>query len=82
MLANAPFSDVIFDCEDKQIPAHKSILSSTAFLLFISNFIAVRSPVFHTMFASGMKEANNGIVKIGDCSAHLFQVVLKFMYPR
>lgn len=34
LLANAPFSDVIFDCEDKQIPAHKSILSSTAFLLF------------------------------------------------
>ena len=41
---------------------------------------SARSPVFATMFASGMKEADTGQVRIEDVDPSTFKRFLKFLY--
>ena len=53
--------------QEVRIPAHKLILS-------------MRSPVFRTMFASGMVEARTNEVRIQDFDAAVVMEVLRFLY--
>lgn len=60
-------SDVTITIEDKNIEAHKSIL-------------AARSPVFHAMFSSNMKENNEDKVNIEDIDYNVMEEMLYFIY--
>jgi len=60
-------SDVAFEIGEEVIPAHKLILKA-------------RVPAFERMFASGMREANSGRIRIDDANAAAFKQVLKFIY--
>ena len=60
-------SDVAFEIGEEVIPAHKLILKA-------------RVPAFERMFASGMREANSGRIRIDDADAAAFKQVLKFIY--
>jgi len=60
-------TDVEFLIGDESISAHRSILST-------------RSPVFAGMFASGMKEARTGQVRIDDVDLDSFRFFLRFLY--
>ena len=53
--------------QEVRIPAHKCILSA-------------RSPVFRTMFASGMAEARTNEVRIQDFDAAVVKEFLRFLY--
>ena len=60
-------SDVAFEIGEDVIPAHKLILKA-------------RVPAFDRMFASGMKDANSGRIRIDDADPAAFKQVLKFIY--
>ena len=62
-------SDVSFVIGDEIIPAHKSVLIA-------------RVPFFDKMFASGMSEAESGVVKIDDdaVDAATYKECLQFIY--
>jgi len=60
-------TDVEFLVGEEAFGAHRSLLSA-------------RSPVFAAMFASGMKEALTGRVRIEDVNPTTFQRFLKFLY--
>jgi len=60
-------TDVEFLVGEESFGAHRSLLSA-------------RSPVFAAMFASGMKEAATGQVRIEDVDPTTFQHFLKFLY--
>jgi len=64
---NRKMTDVEFLVGEEVYGAHRSLLS-------------VRSPVFSAMFASGMKEAETGRVRIEDVDPNTFQRFLKFLY--
>jgi len=65
---NRKLTDVEFLVGEEAFGAHRSLLS-------------VRSPVFAAMFASGMKEAETGRVRIiEDVDPNTFQRFLKFLY--
>jgi len=64
---NRKMTDVEFLLGDEAFGAHRSILSA-------------RSPVFAAMFASGMKEAETGQVRIEDVDHETFLKFLKFLY--
>ena len=64
---NGKMTDVEFLVGEEAFGAHRSLLSA-------------RSPVFAAMFASGMKEAETGKVRIEDVDARTFQNLLKFLY--
>lgn len=59
--------DVILECENKVIKAHKSVLSC-------------RSPVFEGMFRSDTKEALEGKVIIRDTPFHIFEKIIRYIY--
>jgi len=60
-------TDVEFVVGEECFGAHRSLLSA-------------RSPVFAAMFASGMKEAETGQVRIEDVDPTTFQLFMKFLY--
>jgi len=60
-------TDVEFQVENSKVTAHKMILSA-------------RSSVFRTMFASGMKEATCGVVKVKDIPCHIFKEMINYIY--
>lgn len=60
-------SDVTFQCENETIPAHRLVLSS-------------KSPVFAAMFATNMKKANEGHIKIDDMNPKTLKEFLKIFY--
>ena len=60
-------TDVEFLVGEEALGAHRSLLCA-------------RSPVFAAMFASGMKEAENGHVRIEDVDPPSFERFLKFLY--
>jgi len=64
---NKKMTDVEFLVGEETFGAHRSLLSA-------------RSPVFAAMFASGMKEAVDGQVRIEDVNPTTFQLFLKFLY--
>jgi len=64
---NKKMTDVEFLVGEEAFGAHRSLLSA-------------RSPVFAGMFASGMKEAETGQVRIDDTDPKIFQCFLKFLY--
>jgi len=64
---NRKMTDVEFLVGEEAFGAHRSLLSA-------------RSPVFAAMFASGMKEAETGRVRIEDVDPATFQRFLKFLY--
>ena len=64
---NRMMTDVEFLVGEEAFGAHRSLLSA-------------RSPVFAAMFASGMKEAETGQVRIEDVDPTTFQQFLKFLY--
>lgn len=59
--------DVILECENKTIKAHKSVL-------------ACRSGVFEGMFRSDTKEALEGKVVIRDTPFRIFEKVIRYIY--
>jgi len=65
--ANRKLTDVEYLVGEEAFGAHRSLLSA-------------RSPVFAAMFASGMKEAETGQVRIEDVDPTTFQLFLKFLY--
>jgi protein-L-isoaspartate O-methyltransferase len=67
LVSNSFFSDISFDVEGTVIPAHKLILQ-------------VRTEYFHRMFSSGLRESQQSIIRIYDCSPAVFIDVLKFIY--
>jgi len=64
---NRRMTDVEFLVGEEVFGAHRSLISA-------------RSPVFAAMFASGMKEAATGRVRIEDVDPTTFQLFLKFLY--
>ncbi len=64
---NKKMTDVEFVVDEEAFGAHRSLLSA-------------RSPVFTAMFASGMKEAETGKVRIDDVDPATFRQFLKFLY--
>ena len=60
-------TDVEFLIDGESISAHRSLLSA-------------RSPVFAAMFASGMKEARTGQVRIDDVDPDSFRHFMQFLY--
>ena len=64
---NRNMTDVEFLVREESFGAHRSLLSA-------------RSPVFASMFASGMKETKTGKVCIEDVDPTTFQQFLKFLY--
>jgi len=64
---NRKMTDVEFLVGEEAFGAHRSLISA-------------RSPVFAAMFASGMKEAETGQVRIEDVDPATFQRFLKFLY--
>ena len=64
---NRKMTDVDFLVGEETFGAHRSLVSA-------------RSPVFAAMFASGMKEAATGQVRIEDVDPTTFQQFLKFLY--
>ncbi len=64
---NGKMTDVEFLVGEVAFEAHRSLLSA-------------RSPVFAAMFASGMKEAETGEVRIEDADAKTFKNLLRFLY--
>ncbi len=60
-------SDVVLECKDKVLKAHRFILSC-------------RSSVFNRMFRSGMKENEEGRVVIEDMEPEVLEELLKFIY--
>ena len=61
------FSDVVFNVDGREFPAHKSILS-------------VRCEVLAAMFQDPTKENSTHQVKIEDIEPEVFQVLLHFLY--
>jgi len=65
------FSDVTFTFpnqpNEKPLPAHRLILAEL-------------SPVFKTMFTSGLKESRESPIKIIECTAENFKCVIQFIY--
>ena len=64
---NRSGTDVCFIIEEKEIKAHKLILST-------------RSPVFAAMVESGMKESLENHVEINDIAPDIFEALLRFVY--
>jgi len=64
---NRSGTDVCFIIEEKEIKAHKLILSTT-------------SPVFAAMVESGMKESLENHVEINDIAPDIFEALLRFVY--
>ena len=64
---NRKMTDVELLVGKESLGAHRSLLSA-------------RSPVFAAMFASGMKEAATGQVRIEDVDPATFKQFLKFLY--
>jgi len=56
-----------FDSDGAQVRAHRTIL-------------AARSVYFERMFSSGMEESRSGVVRIADCDAAAFRIMLQFIY--
>lgn len=68
MWQNKEFMDCVIEIGEVSINAHRSVL-------------AQNSEVFRRMlYTSGMSEAQNGIVKITDCSSECFQAMLEYCY--
>ena len=67
LLESAKNTDITFCFDDRQIAAHKAILSA-------------RAPYFANMFESGMKEASLNQVQIKDVEADVFKAVLQYLY--
>ena len=67
LLKHAPHHDVVLECENESIKAHKSVLSC-------------RSKVFEAMFRSHTKEAREGKVVIRDTSLCIFQKIIHYIY--
>jgi len=61
------FHDISFDVEGTIIPAHKLILR-------------VRTEYFNSMFSSGLRESQQKIIRIYDCTPQVFIDILKFIY--
>jgi len=64
---NRKMTDVEMLVGEESFGAHRSLLSA-------------RSPVFAAMFASGMKEAETGQIRIEDVDHETFKHFLKFLY--
>lgn len=64
---NDTLSDVTFNVENKNFPAHKIVLASV-------------SPVFEKMFAHQMKENITNIVVIEEIDPDVFREMLRFIY--
>lgn len=60
-------TDVVFDVDGTQIPAHKIILSA-------------RSPVFNVLLTGPMKEGHQDSITIKDVKAPVFKILLYFAY--
>jgi len=60
-------TDVVFDVDGTQIPAHKIILSA-------------RSPVFKVLLTGPMKEGHQDSITIKDVRAPVFRILLYFAY--
>ena len=67
MLENSKFHDVILCFGDKELKAHKNILSA-------------RSSVFEAMFSHDLSETRQNRVTIEDVSVDVFEVLLKYIY--
>lgn len=53
--------------EGDELPAHRIVLTA-------------RSPVFHALLNSGMREGAEGLVKLEDVRAPVFRALLHFVY--
>ncbi|KAK9826376.1 hypothetical protein WJX81_005251 [Elliptochloris bilobata] len=60
-------ADVTFQVEGEELPAHRIVLTA-------------RSPVFHALLNSGMREGAEGVVKLEDVRAPVFRTLLQFVY--
>jgi len=67
MFKDPKFTDITLKCQDKVLPCHRIILSSS-------------SSVFERMFETNMAEAKSGEVEIEDMSASTLERLLEFTY--
>jgi len=67
LLAENKDHDIIFRVQDKQIPAHRDVLS-------------IRSSYFSNMFASGMQESHQEEIVITEVSSKAFEALLEYIY--
>ncbi|CAE7171611.1 BPM1, partial [Symbiodinium pilosum] len=66
-LESGNFSDVQFVVQDEVINAHSQVLCA-------------RSEVFRLQLTAGMQESVTKTIKIDDCAANTFRLLLKFLY--
>jgi len=59
--------DIVFVVQNKQIPAHKDVLST-------------RSSYFSNMFSSGMQEAHQKEIILDEISSKAFEALLEYLY--
>lgn len=62
-----PDADCAWQVEGEELPAHRIVLTA-------------RSPVFHALLNSGMREGAEGVVKLEDVRAPVFRALLHFVY--
>lgn len=62
-----PDADCMWQVEGEELPAHRIVLTA-------------RSPVFHALLKSGMREGAEGVVKLEDVRAPVFRALLHFVY--
>ncbi|XP_063444751.1 kelch-like protein 24 [Mytilus trossulus] len=66
-LSNEEFTDIKIIIDDKTFNCHRIVLS-------------IMSPYFSAMFASGMKECQDGVVHLQNVESEAFEKILKFIY--
>ena len=62
-----PDAGCTWQVEGEELPAHRIVLTA-------------RSPVFHALLNSGMREGAEGVVKLEDVRAPVFRALLQFVY--
>nr|GMC72350.1 BTB/POZ domain-containing protein At1g55760 [Ipomoea batatas] len=67
MFSKTILTDIVINASDGSIEAHRAVL-------------AARSPVFHTMFSSDLKEKEVSTVDISDMSVESCRILVSYMY--
>jgi len=65
--AGSALAGLPMQVEGEELPAHRIVLTA-------------RSPVFHALLNSGMREGAEGVVKLEDVRAPVFRALLHFVY--
>lgn len=83
LLSLSHTADVLVEVEGTKLPLHKIILSAastkTMFVIYLVNW-CFEGDYFRAMFSGQMREAQNPVVPVHDCTLALFQDLAKTLY--